>query len=416
MTTAHAKNRAPSAAKRWLSCPVSAYLAAMYPNDETDASLKGDYWHELMEDQITYGTLPPSVEPDAAEAMQDLYAYVLKRVSELGGPGKVQLYVEQRLDIPETGEFGTADIILVCDRLIEIIDEKSGYVPVNVKANPQLGIYLLGAIAKYGERKAYRLTIHQPNYDHIDGPIRSYDPDQEYIDWLRREIRYSMENDQLCTPGKHCKETYCPHRGACEPFMGYVRTDLALGWQPSELKATDDNMLAVALDAADEISGWRNELRAEAMRRIINMDRKIDGYKVVKGRKQRAVLDPLKLINAVNQKMGTEWAAKLFPDLGWASEQLTGYLSGKSGPMPDAVLKCLGTPKHIEDVIKAYAKAHDAPRGGWKNVYDAVVSEYIRETAMGLTLERAIDGRPAHKRGSELGSLVPAPSQDVKII
>lgn len=412
MATAHAKNRAPSAAKRWLSCPYSALVTPMYPNDPTDASIKGDHWHELMEDQITFGTLPKTVDPDAAEAMEYLYEYVLKRVSEMGGPGKVKIYVEQQLDIPETGEFGTGDIILVSDKEIEIIDEKSGYVPVKVRLNAQLMCYLLGAIARFGTRGKYKLTLHQPNYDHIDGTLRSDDVTDKDIEWFRDQVAYSVKYENECKAGKHCKETYCPHRGTCEPFMQYVQKDLILGWHTSEIKSVSDEQLAIALDAADELSGWRNELRAEGMRRIMNLDRKIDGYKVVKGRKQRAVLNPLALINAVAEQMGGLWAVKLFPDLDHYLSHLTDF------PMKadSKALKFLGTPKHIEDVIKVYAREHSLPRGGWKAVYDNVVGQFIRETASGLTLERAIDGRPAHKRGSEFGSLVPASSQDVTII
>jgi len=411
MATAHAKNRAPSAAKRWLSCPYSAFIVPMYPNDETDASLKGDYWHEQMEDMVTYGTLPVAIEPDVAEAMSDLYAYVVKRVAEMGGPGKVKIYVEQQLDIPETGEFGTGDIILVSEREIEVIDEKSGYVPVHIRMNPQLLLYLLGAIAKFGTRKKYKLTVHQPNYDHIETAIRSYDATDEDIEWVRREIKYSIDNEDECKAGKHCKETYCPHRGTCQPFMDYVQRDLKLGWHPSEVKGISDEMLSTALDASDELSGWRNELRSEAMRRIVNMDRKIDGYKVVKGRRNRAISSPLQLINSVFEHMGRDWVVMLFPDV-------SHWISSHGFPIKaeDKLLGFLGTAKHVENVIKQYARHNSLPRGGWKQIYDNVVGDYIKEHSSGLTLEKAIDGRPAHKRGSEFGSLMPAPSQDVTII
>jgi hypothetical protein len=415
MTTAHAKNRAPSAAKRWLSCPYSAFIAAMYPNAPTEASLKGDYWHELMEDRIRFGVLPMSVDPDASEAMDELAQYVIKRVAEMGGPGKVKIYLEHRLNIAETGEFGTGDILLVSDREIEIIDEKSGYVAVNIKMNAQLLLYLLGAITEFGERKKYRITLHQPNYDHIDGTLRSYDPTEEDIEWVRNEIRYSMQNEQLCTAGKHCKDTYCPHRGACEAFAMYVGTDLLKGWHTCEIRSTSDEYLAQALDASDELAGWRDALRTEAMRRIMNADRRIEGYKVVKGRKQRAVLDPVALVAAVSGTMGIEWAKRLFPDLIGFPGDLHAILSGVVTEPPN-FYKNLGTPKHVEDVIKMYAKEHRMSPGDWKKVYENTVGPYIREIASGLTLEKAIDGRPAHRKGSEFGSLVVPSDTPVQII
>lgn len=397
MATLHAKNRPPSAAKRWLPCPFSATVAPMYPRDDTDASLKGDLWHEHMETRITFGTLPIECDPDAADAMEDLAAYVDMRFKE-GGPS-AKLYIEQQLDIPETGEFGTADIIIVSDLFLEIDDEKSGYVPVKAEHNDQLMTYLLGAIAKYGARPKYRLGIHQPNFDHIDGPVRYWEPDETDIRIFRLRVKDSIENPDRILAGPHCKETYCEHRGACMAFAAYAKEDLALGWHTSELNAIDDAALSKALDASDELGGWRNEIRAEAMRRIMNMDRKIHGYKVVKGRRSRAVHDANGLVNSVLAALGREWASKLFPDLAWISD-----LSIER----EEVLKHLGTPKHIEDVLKQYARQHYLPRNGWKMLYDNIVGEYIRETSNGLTLEKAIDGRPAHKRGSEFGIIDPA--------
>lgn len=393
MATAHAKNRPPSAAKRWLPCPFSAKVAPLCENIETEASAKGDIWHEHMETRLTFGTLPPECDPDAAEAMEELAGYVMKRFKE-GGPG-TRLYIERQLDITETGEFGTGDVIIVAPLFIEVIDEKSGYVPVE-PFTEQLLTYLCGAIDEFGTRDEYYVTIHQPNYDHIDGPLRTAPVSDAGIEKHRARMVWSMENPDHCEAGHHCKETYCKHRGACAAFSIYAQNDLSLGWHASELKAISDADLSKSLDASDELAGYRTELRAEAMRRIINMDRKIHGYKVVKGRRNRAVRHPRELVCAVRDRLGRDWAVRLFPDLVWVDSLPVVH---------EQVLKHLGTPKHIEDVLKQYARVHNLPRGGWKQLYDNVVGEYIVEQASGLTLERAIDGRPAHKRGSEFGEI-----------
>jgi hypothetical protein len=338
--TAHAKNRPPSAAKRWLACPFSATVAPLYPNEDSEQSLKGDMWHALLEDLLTFGTLPPNCDPDAAEQLQDVYDYVVRRFKELGPETK--LYVERRINITETGEFGTADIVIVAPTIIEVLDEKSGYVPVDVEQNDQMLTYLCGVIDEFGERPQYRLGIHQPNFDHIDGTLRFWEP-HPVTDVLHHRDRliWSMANPDHLKAGPHCKHTYCPHRGSCVAFGQYAQEDLSLGWHSSELKTMDDAALAKALDASDELGGWRTELRTEAMRRIMNMDRTIDGYKVVKGRRSRAVLDPLLLIGKVQDTMGIEWARKMLPDLSWVPNL---------EPTQPEALKCIGTPKHIEDV------------------------------------------------------------------
>lgn len=414
---AHAKSRPPSAAKRWLSCPESAVIVPMYPNDETDASTKGDEWHGIMEDRLLFGIVASSADPDAAEAVEDLAAYVAERKNTL----KATVYVEEKLDIPETGEFGTADVILDGHTTIEIIDLKSGYVPVDVKMNAQMMTYLLGVIARFGERKHYKLTIHQPNFDHIEGSLRSFEPTAEDVEWFRREVLYSVNNPSELKAGTHCKDTYCPHRGSCEAFLMYVQADLMLGWHPSEVKSIGDDMLANALDAADELAGWRTELRGEAMKRIVQMDRQIHGYKVVKGRKQRAIRQPAQLIRAIWQNLGEDYGAMLFPDLDFIADKVKDTLKQccptDAGivPVPDFLLKNLGTAKHVEDVIKAYSRKMHLPRGGWQKIYENIVGEYINEHAGGLTLEKAIDGRPAHKKGNEFGAII-SPSNSVTII
>lgn len=410
MATAHAKNYPPSAAKRWLPCPFSATVAAMYPNEESEASLKGDHWHKLMEDRLMFGGLPVECDPDAADAMEDLAAYVAKRFKE-GGPG-TRIYIEEKLDIKETGEFGTGDVIIVSPLFLEVDDEKSGYVPVDVivkdtgDLHEQCLTYLCGAIDKYGERPEYFIGVHQPNYDHIDGPMRVVPVTKAEVAAHRKRMLWSVANPDHCEAGHHCKASYCPHRGACEAFRVYVQDDLSLGWFPTERKGMSDEDLAKALDASDEVAGYRQELRAEALRRIIGMDRKLNGWKVVRGRRNRVVRDARALVTNVQLQMGADWARKLFNGLAWA---------GEFPLIHEDTLKHLGTPKHIEDVLKQYARVYKLPRGGWKQLYDNVVGEYIAETAEGLTLERAIDGRPAHRRGSEFGVL-PDPAKSNNLL
>jgi hypothetical protein len=63
------------------------------------------------------------------------------------------------------------------------------------------------------------------------------------------------------------------------------------------------------------------------------------------------------------------------------------------------------TVKGVEDLIKAWSRDNKLPRGGWKQVWENTLAEHVRENVSGLTLERATDARPAHKRGSEFGAI-----------
>lgn len=380
--TAHAKLYPPSDAKRWLSCHGSVDVVHLYPREDDEAHVvaagkKGDAEHDMFENYVLFGVMPDSGNPDSDEAVMLAIDWIAEQ--RRLHAGRATIHAEQRLDIPETGEFGTADIVIETTQLLHLADYKGGYVPVEVRMNAQMMVYLLGAIAKYGERKTYKITIIQPNYHHIDGPIRTFDVSQDDVDWFRTEVLTAVKSRRFAA-GDHCKRSYCPHRGACATFLKWAQTDGARGWFPSEVNAIDDATLAEALDHAEILAGLRTELRKEAMRRMLQMDRRVDGYKIVKGRTDRAYVDQDEAFKQARELGATD--ADLYEKV------------------PVSV-------KGLEDFIKQYARKHNLPRGGWKGVYDNTIGNHIRTSDGGLTLERATDGRPAHRRGNEFGTLVP---------
>lgn len=377
--TAHAKNYPPSAAERWVNCPGSSVAVQLYPNDESDASTKGDYAHDQLETSILFGIMEPVTEDeDLNENLAGVMEWIAQERARLGPDCKV--YAEQSYDIPETGEFGTADITFVSPTTLHVGDYKNGYVLVDVLRNMQMLCYLLGAIAKYGERPHYRITVLQPNASHIDGPYRTYDVTPDDIAWFRGAIAYALANRNEFKAGKHCKKSYCPHRGNCAAFLAYAQTEAADAWYPADVHAMSDEQLAKALDHAEVLHGLRDELRKAAMMRIMQMDRNIAGYKCVKGRKDREFLDYGPVKNTLRDVFNV-------PE----------HKLHNHSPL---------TVKGVEDLIKAYARQHGLGRGKWLQVWDNHISEHVRENTGGLTLERASDARPAHKRGSEFGALV----------
>jgi hypothetical protein len=378
----------------------------MYPNENSDASVKGTIWHEAMETILVFGILPKDADPDMAEALETLEEYVDRRIEEMGGRSVVKMYVEQQLHIPEIDDVGTPDIGLVGPHEIEIIDLKTGYIAVDVNKNAQMMIYLLGLLAKINRSadsfKDIKVTLFQPLYDHIDGPLRSYHVKLDDIEFLRFDIAQSIAREMDIVAGPHCKDTYCPHRGACSQFHDFIGVNIGDGWHTTEYKTVSDERLAKALDDAELLAGWRTELRNEAMRRILNHNRTISGYKMVKARKSRTITHPTELVQNVATHMGVDYAANMFPDFKWAKETVMGMIANNN--FKD-IIGSVGSAKQFEDMVKAYARAHSLPRGSWKNIYDTVSATYIRETNNGLSLEKAIDGRPTHKRGSEFGTI-----------
>jgi hypothetical protein len=377
---AHAKNRPPSAAARWVHCPGSTLAAQLYPNDESEASTKGDYAHGVLEACILFGVQEPVTED---EDLNENLALVIEWIAQTRatyGP-ECKVYAEHVYDIPETGEWGTCDVTFVSPSTLHIADYKNGYVVVDVARNEQLFTYLLGAIARYGTRDRYLVSVLQPNASHINGPIRTVGVTNAEVEQFRAEIAWSMANENIFAAGKHCKKTYCPHRGNCATFLQYATTEAADAWFPADVNAMTDDQLATALDHAEILQGLRDELRKAAMGRMLQMDRHVPGYKVVKGRQNREFRD----------------------------EQLVGeVLRASFGATDDHLYaKAFVSVKAVEDYVKAWSRKHGFARGKWKAAWENHIAEHVLENVTGLTLERATDARPAHKRGGEFGTLVP---------
>lgn len=389
---AHAKLRSPSSAYRWLSCHASAYVVSQYPNDESDASLKGDAAHALLENGIRFGITPDTDDPDMDFVVRDALEWVRAKQKEYGPDCKV--YAEQVFDIPQTGEFGTGDITLVSPKVLHIADYKNGFVPVHAKMNPQLLLYLLGAIHKYGERSKYFITVIQPNFDHAEGPIRTYEVTVENLEWFEIEVKQAMAEgaEDRFAAGTHCKTSYCPHRGACLTFMSWARTDAAKAWFPGEINGLDNVQLAQALDHSDTLQGTRDELRKEAMRRVLQQDADIPGYKVCRSRINREFKGP--------EGQAEVYAALL--RMGYEETDLVHRQPITVGGITLYEQKAL-TVADAERMVKQ--KFKNFGRGKWKEIWDEHVAPHIRSESASLTLTRAIDGRPAHTRGSEFSPI-----------
>lgn len=371
----HAKYRPPSAAARWLSCSASAEVLTLYPNEATDASLKGDRGHFMLNTALEWGVIPDDDDIDLFYMVKMALEHTMARRVELGG----EFFSEVQLDIPETGEFGTADNVYVTPSRIEIEDFKTGYVPVEVRRNAQLMTYLLGAIAKWGERKNYRIGVIQPAYTHRDGMIRHYDVTQEDVDWFRGEVQYSMTNNQF-TPGKHCKTTYCPHRGSCAAFNAWAREHLADAYFPGELGGMTDDELGDAADHADILQGQRDAIRGEILRRIVNQGRQITGYKVVKGKVNREF--------ASNAARNSVFNA--LRELGVSDDDLYDRVP----------ISMAGVERILKRIYKNYG------RGAWMEARDRIVTpDLLLDGNRALTVEKDIDGRKSYKRGSEFTPL-----------
>jgi hypothetical protein len=350
-----------------------------FDNDQSDASIKGDIAHALLEEALEWGVVPDHPDVDIMYAVMLAVEYINSTYKDYKSYSKCKLLTEVQLNIPETGEFGTADVVLVTDRLLHIIDYKNGYVPVDINMNAQLMLYLLGAIAEHGERKHYKLTVIQPNYSHKDGMIRHFEPTENDINWFKHEVGLAMASESILA-GKHCKTSYCPARGSCSVFNAWAQENLKLAYYPGEPTGMTDEQLGQALEQAEILQGYRDMLRGEAMRRILQQNKTINGYKIVKAKQNRAFASD-KARDHVFQNL---------KELGIQETDL--YEKTPIGPAG------------VERAVKKVFKKHG--RGAWMKGMDHVCpDDMLQPQNQSLTLEKSIDGRKEYRRGNEFDTL-----------
>ena len=204
---AHAK-LSPSAAKIWMACPgMPQLLASMDVEYKVGIpAATGTLIHEMVEtllkgrlnnltiEEYYLGTthhvedFDITVDQEMIDCANTYVEYIDKRVQELDIKRPL---IEEKVNMPEihTDLWGTADAILIGKDTIEIIDLKTGKWAVEAD-NPQMRIYALGALTRYGDDCTVQMTIVQPRGWHKDGPIRSYSISAiNLVDWAYETLK-----------------------------------------------------------------------------------------------------------------------------------------------------------------------------------------------------------------------------------
>src|SRR5690606_27222207 len=179
-----------SGASRWMNCTPSARLEEKFEDKRSVYADEGTLAHEfgdieirhnigLISDKV-YNTeiaklrkhelYSPEMETEVAKYVQIVLETY--QAAKTKNPDAVIL-VEQRLDFSHLVEqgFGTGDIVIIADGVMEVIDLKYGKgIRVDADNNPQLKLYGSGALRAYEllyDIHTVRLTIVQPRLDHV---------------------------------------------------------------------------------------------------------------------------------------------------------------------------------------------------------------------------------------------------------
>jgi len=314
----------PSSGHRWMVCPGSVREEAKYPGDSSGpAAIDGTHSHTLLEHCINNGLMDPMLMVDkeledhegafvvdAARAARVVVAvnYIKDRQTQMT-PCRVN--AEEKVDAGQWFDrddmAGTADVSIIGNGMIEVIDYKDGMTPVSAVGNPQMGIYLGGKLAGFRDAMGQlppgkvRMTIIQPKLA-VKGmdPISSHEIDiNEHLSWIHNELGPAAaatdDPNAPLVPGEaQCK--WCRAKGGCKALANkalkeaqvmFEQVDMAKQAADKDPNDLTDDQIRDIMEAAPLIKQFLEAVDAEAMRRF-ETGHAVPGLKVVRGRGSRS--------------------------------------------------------------------------------------------------------------------------------
>ena len=316
---AHARLNA-SSSHRWMMCPPSVKLSENFVDTPSTFAEEGTYLHELCELKLHryLGDMMPQVieqlyeqhrdndiYSDEAESVTDEYvAFCVETIEAVRSSCPDPLImVEHRLDyseyVPEG--YGTGDLIIVADGVLEIIDFKGGRgVRVDADHNSQLLLYALGALLEFDslyDIHAVRMSIVQPRLSNTSTFEMSAD---DLIRWAETEVRpkamLAYEGGGEFCAGEHCR--FCKARYTCRARSDYFMQLAARDFRAPDL-LTDEEIVDI-LPVAESLNNWVQDLIAYATQQAVD-GKSWPGYKLVAGRSVRKYTSEAEIIKAATE-------------------------------------------------------------------------------------------------------------------
>ncbi len=300
-----------SSAYRWLACPPSARLEEQFEETTSTYAEEGTLAHALAElklrlclKQITTKEFAKKLreleknEHYSASMLDYIESYasiVMEKVNEAKArSADAVVLLEQKLDfsdwVPEG--FGTGDVVIISDGVLETIDLKYGKgVPVSAEDNAQMRLYALGALATFDALygiKIVRMTIVQPRLDNVS----SDEITAEMLYWwadteLIKRAQLAWEGKGEFQAGEHCR--FCRARFNCR-----ARAEANLELAKMEFKKPElltDEEISEVLKQADELRAWVSDVFDYALVQARDHGKKFKGWKLVEGRSVRQYAD-----------------------------------------------------------------------------------------------------------------------------
>ena len=324
-----------SSAHRWLICTPSARLCekltSRFGSESSPYAAEGTKAHALAEMKVRLAYYKADgmtaakhsrMDPEQQEAYLGINEFRFKALrNELGDipkdmeqatdsycdivmekylsaketdPG-AQLYLEQRLDYSAwvPSGFGTGDCIIVSDSLLEVCDYKHGKgIPVDAVGNPQLRLYGLGAMERFGrlyDFQSVRMTIIQPRLDSVSEETLTCD---DLTSWAAEEVvekaKQAWTGSGEFVPGEHCR--FCAAKAVCSARVAQAMRMFQYGLEAPGL--IPDEQIPSILGMLNDAEAWIKDIRAYAENQALH-GQVWPGWKLVHGKKpNRQWADP----------------------------------------------------------------------------------------------------------------------------
>ncbi|WP_195509887.1 DUF2800 domain-containing protein [Clostridium tyrobutyricum] len=291
-----------SSSHRWIACPPSARLEENFENKSSVFAKEGTVAHALAEYKLKKYLGIKSQKPKSEFDEKELeyytgiyFDYACELIAEAKARSKDPIIlVEQKLDfsncVPKG--FGTGDLVIVSDKILDIVDLKYGKgVEVSAVNNPQMMLYAIGALNLFDslyDIKKVRMTICQPRLDNISTFEITID---DLIKWAEDVVKPKADlaikgEGEFCA-GEHCR--FCRAKFNCraraEENMKIAQYDFRKG------PFLNDDEITEILSSVDEFQKWANDIQAYALDKAVNENKKWDGFKLVEGRSSRKYSD-----------------------------------------------------------------------------------------------------------------------------
>lgn len=304
----------PSASHRWLHCTAAPRLEEHVEDTGSAFAEEGTLAHAYCAKKLkTFLGLPTDGEDkEIAELNEkyhagemdeytDTYATIVleKFNAARAKTSDAQLLIETRLDfstwIPEA--FGTADAIIIADGTMEVIDFKYGKgVKVSAVENPQMQIYALGALERFGFEyniNAVCMTIVQPRIDNLSEYVLDT---AALLGWAectlmpKAKEAYKGGKQQ---PGTWCQ--FCKVKSSCRALAAICME------APKDPKLlTPEELAADVLPILPVVKTWLAGVEEYALQQALTGVR-FPGWKIVEGRSVRKIVDTEAAATALNQ-------------------------------------------------------------------------------------------------------------------